>query len=166
MVCTHSCHTQEGHRQDQNVCRPVSTKQVCQEREVPIHHPSPGRCQHRCRKRKTFTKLDAMKGYHQCPLDEASQLLTNSSYPSVGSNTSVHHMASPPFQSIVTTGWMKHSLDEAFAGLTGYRCIVDDVVIYDSNPAQHTDHVRQFLQWCAERKITLTTTLDKWQFAQ
>ena len=111
MVCTHSCHTQEGHRQDQNVCRPVSTKQVCQEREVPIHHPSPGRCQHRCRKRKTFTKLDAMKGYHQCPLDEASQLLTNSSYPSVGSNTSVCHMASPPFQSIVTTRWMKHSLD-------------------------------------------------------
>ena len=25
---------------------------------------------------KVFTKLDALKGYHQCPLDEASQLLT------------------------------------------------------------------------------------------
>ena len=52
-------------------------------------------------------------------------------------------------------------MDEAFAGLAGYRCIVNNVVIYDSNPAQHTaqhtDHVMQFLQWCAEKKITLNT---------
>ena len=26
---------------------------------------------------KVFTVLDAMKGYHQCPLDEDSQLLRN-----------------------------------------------------------------------------------------
>ena len=25
---------------------------------------------------QVFTKLDALKGYHQCPLDETSQLLT------------------------------------------------------------------------------------------
>lgn len=55
-------------------------------------------------------------------------------------------------------------MDEAFAGLSGYRRIVDDVVIYDSDTTQHTDHVRQFLQRCAEKKITLNT--DKWQFAQ
>ena len=55
-------------------------------------------------------------------------------------------------------------MDEAFAGLTGYRRVIDDVVIYDSDATQHTDHVRQFLQWCTERQITLNT--DKWEFAQ
>ena len=55
-------------------------------------------------------------------------------------------------------------MDEAFAGLTGYRRIVDDIVIYDSDEAQHTDHVRQFLRRCSERKITLNT--EKWLFAK
>ena len=57
-----------------------------------------------------------------------------------------------------------HRMDEAFAGLLGYRRIVDDVVIYDSDVTQHTTHVREFLQRCAERKITLNN--DKWEFAK
>ena len=55
-------------------------------------------------------------------------------------------------------------MDEAFAGLTGYRRVIDDIVIYDSNPTQHINHVHQFLQRCAERQITFNT--DKWEFAQ
>ena len=73
-------------------------------------------------------------------------------------NTCGHHAVSPPYQSTTTAGWMK-----AFAGLAGYCCIVNDVVIYDNDEAQHAGHVWQFLQHCAE-KITLNT--DKWQFAQ
>ena len=34
-------------------------------------------------------------------------------------------------------------MDEAFAGLSGYHRIVDDVFIYDSDTTQHTDHVQQ-----------------------
>ena len=41
---------------------------------------------------------------------------------------------------------------------------MDDIVIYDSDPMAHTDHVRQFLQRCADRGITLNT--DKCHFAQ
>ena len=37
-------------------------------------------------------------------------------------------------------------MDEAFAGLEGYRRIVDDVVIFDKDKEQHESHVRQFLQ--------------------
>jgi len=32
---------------------------------------------------------------------------------------------------------------------------VDDIVIYDSDTTQHASHVREFLQRCAEKKITL-----------
>ena len=55
-------------------------------------------------------------------------------------------------------------MDEAFTGLTGFRCIVDDVVTYDKDPSTHADHVRQFLQCCAHKRITLIA--DKWRYAQ
>ena len=55
-------------------------------------------------------------------------------------------------------------MDKGFAGRTGYRRIVDDVIIYNSDVTQHAKHVGQFLQRCAKRKIPLNT--DKWQFTQ
>ena len=53
-------------------------------------------------------------------------------------------------------------MSEAFRGLSGFRRIVDDFVIYDSNTTDHISHVKQFLQWCKEKKIALNT--DKCQF--
>ena len=86
---------------------------------------------------KTFTKLDAMKGYRQCPLDEASQLLTTFITPF----GRFKYLRAPYGISSISEHYNRR-MDEAFAGLTGCRRIVDDVVIYDSDPAQHTDHVR------------------------
>lgn len=40
---------------------------------------------------------------------------------------------------------IQHWMDEAFTGLTGYWCIVDDVIICDSEMMEHTNCVRQFL---------------------
>ena len=42
---------------------------------------------------------------------------------------------------------------EALEGLTGYHRIVDDIVIYDKDPQQHVQHVKQFLQQCKDKKI-------------
>ena len=100
-----------------------------------------------------------LKGYHQCPLDEDSQLLTTFITPF----GRFKYLRAPYGISSISEHYNRQ-MDEAFAGLTGYRRIVDDVVIYDSDANQHADHVRQFLQRCKERKITLNT--DKWQFAQ
>ena len=52
--------------------------------------------------------------------------------------------------------------DEAFSGLSGYRCIVNDIVIYDSDEKLPDLHVRQFLQCC---RITLNTLNNsKWEY--
>ena len=108
---------------------------------------------------KMFTKLDALKGYHQCPLDEESQLLTTFITPF----GRFKYLRAPYGISFISEHYNRR-MDEAFAGLTGYRHIVDDVVIYDSDTTHHIDLVRQFLNRCAERRITLNT--DKWEFAQ
>ena len=41
-------------------------------------------------------------------------------------------------------------MDGAFAGLSGYRRVVEDVVIFDSEEGKHAAPVRQFFQKCAE----------------
>ncbi len=106
-----------------------------------------------------FTKLDAMKGYHQCPLDEASQDLTTFLTPF----GRFKYLRAPYGISSISEHYNRR-MDDAFSGLPGFRRIVDDIVIYDSDPTKHADHVRLFLQRCTERNITLNTS--KWIFGQ
>ena len=108
---------------------------------------------------RVFTKLDALKGYHQCPLDEESQILTTFITP-----LGRFKFLRAPYGISSISEHYNRRMDEAFAGLSGYRRVVDDVVIYDSDATQHTTHVREFLQRCAECKITLNN--DKWEFAK
>ena len=108
---------------------------------------------------KVFTKLDALKGYHQCPLDEDSQLLTTFITPF----GRFKYLRAPYGISSISEHYNRR-MDEAFSGLTGYRRVVDDILIYDSDSTLHAEHVRQFLLRCAERRITLNQ--DKWECAQ
>jgi len=108
---------------------------------------------------KFFTVLDAMKGYHQCPLDQESQLLTTFITPF---GRFKYTRASYGISSI-SEHYGRH-MYEAFEGLSGFRRIVDDIIIYDSDATQHAAHVREFLQRCAEKRITLN--LDKCKFCE
>ena len=108
---------------------------------------------------KVFTKLDALKGYHQCPLDEASQILTTFITP-----FGRFQFLRAPFGISSISEHYNRRMDEAFAGLEGYRRIVDDVVIFDKDKEQHESHVRQFLQRCSKRRITLNA--EKWEYAR
>ena len=108
---------------------------------------------------KNFTKLDALKGYHQCPLDRKSQELTTFITP-----FGRFKFLRAPFGISSISEHYNRRMDEAFAGLQGYRRVVDDVVIFDKDKTQHASHVREFLQRCSERKITLNT--EKWVYAQ
>ena len=108
---------------------------------------------------KVFTVLDAMKGYHQCPLDEDSQLLTTFITP----HGRFKYLRAPYGISSISEHYDRR-MAKAFTGLTGFRRIVDDIVIYDSDPQQHTAHVIQFLQRCADKHIALN--FDKCKFRQ
>ena len=110
-------------------------------------------------KANVFTKIDAKKGYHQCPLDESSQDLTTFITP-----FGRFKFLRAPYGIASISEHYNRRMDEAFAGLPGFRRVIDDIVIYDSDTTQHTQHVRQFLQRCAEKRITLN--LSKWKFAQ
>ena len=108
---------------------------------------------------KIFTVLDALKGYHQCPLDQESQPLTTFITPF---GRFKYLRASYGISSI--SKHYNRCMTEAFAGLSGFRRIVDDIVIYDSNAADHLTHVKQFLQRCVDRNIALN--IEKCKFFQ
>ena len=108
---------------------------------------------------KIFTMLDALKGYHQCPLDQVSQPLTTFITPFGW----YQYLRAPYGISSISEHYNRRMTD-AFRGLSGFRRIVDDFVIYDSNISDHESHVKQFLQRCADCNISLNT--EKCQFFQ
>ena len=110
-------------------------------------------------KAKFFTVLDAMKGYHQCPLDPDSQLLTTFITPF----GRFKYLRAPYGICSIPEHYDCH-MTEAFVGLTGFRRVVDDIIIYDDNELQHATHVRQFLQHCADKHLALNP--EKCKFSQ
>ena len=108
-------------------------------------------------KAKIFTVLDALKGYHQCPLDQVSQSLTTFITPF----GRYKYLRAPYGISSISEHYNRR-MAEAFRGLSGFRRIVDDFVIYDSNAGEHEHHVKQFLQRCADFNISLN--IEKCQF--
>ena len=87
---------------------------------------------------KFFTILDARKGYHQCPLDAESQLLTTLITP-----FGRFKYLRAPYEISSISEHCERRMAEAFSG---FPRIVDDIVIYDSDATQHAHHVRTFLQ--------------------
>ena len=106
-----------------------------------------------------LTVFDALKGYHQCPLDEESQLLTCFMTP-----FGQFKFLRAPFGILSISEHYNRRLDKAFRGLHNYRRIVDDVVIYDDKETSHVTRVRQFLQRCADKGVFLNK--DKFNFCE
>ena len=106
-----------------------------------------------------FTVLDAKKGYHQCLMDDASQLLTTFTTP-----FGRFKYCRAPYGLSSFAEHYNRRMAEAFEGLTGFRRIVDDTVIYDKDKTTHMEHVRQFLQRCQDKRIALN--IDKCKFCQ
>ena len=90
---------------------------------------------------KIFIVLDALKGYHQCPLDQESQ----SFFTFITPFGRFKYLRAPYGICSISEHYNRR-MTEAFAGLSGFRRIVDDIVIYDSNVTDHVAHVKQFLQ--------------------
>ena len=105
-----------------------------------------------------FTMFDALKGYHQCPLDETSQLLTTFITP-----FGRYKFLRAPFGICSISEHYNRRMDEAFSGLKNYRKVVDDVLIFDCDFDSHITRVRQFLKRCEELQISLKR--EKFKFA-
>ncbi len=108
---------------------------------------------------KLFTVLDALKGYHQCPLDEESQNLTTFITPF----GRFKYLRAPYGISSISEHYNRR-MDEALAGMQNFRKIVDNVMIFNSNQQEHIVHVWELLRRCQEKGISLNR--EKFKFCQ
>ena len=108
---------------------------------------------------KVFTTFDALKGYHQCPLDEESQLLTTF----ITTFGRWMYLRAQYGVSTISEHYIC-CMDIAFQGMSQFAKLVDDVVVYEKSRKDHTHRVREFLQHCLQRGISLNK--DKYVFAQ
>ena len=106
-----------------------------------------------------FTSIDAIKGYHQIPLDEESQDITTFITP----YGRFKYLRAPYGISSISEHYNRR-MDEAFVGLSGYKRVVDDVLVYDESMEEHIEHVRNILQRCRDKGISLNK--DKFKFGQ
>ena len=88
-----------------------------------------------------------MKGYHQW---ESSKSLTTFITPF----GHFRYLCVPYGLSSIAEHYNRR-MAEVFKGLTGFRRIVDDIVMYERDIASHMTHVQQFLRRCQDKKISL-----------
>ena len=108
---------------------------------------------------KFFTVFDALKGYHQCPLDEDSQKLTTFITP-----FGRFMYCRAPYGISSISEHYDRRMDEALSGIQGIQKVVDDVVAFDQDEQQHLQHVREILRHCENKGISLNR--DKFKFCQ
>ena len=98
-----------------------------------------------------FTTLDARHGYWQVKLDENSKPLTTFITP-----WGLKRFRRNPMGLISAGDEHNRRGDEALAGMSNVRKIVEDIVIYDKEPGKvHEERVREVIRRCGEAGITL-----------
>jgi hypothetical protein len=101
---------------------------------------------------KYFTTIDAVQGYHQIPLHPDSQKLTTFITPCG------RFMFLRGTMGLNATGdEYNRRGDEAVGDLQNIVKVVDDILIFDDDFDIHVTRVRQLLERCRERQITLGT---------
>ena len=105
-----------------------------------------------------FTTVDAVKGYHQIPLNEASQALTTFITP-----FGRYKFKRAPFGISSISEHYNRRMYEIIADLMNTSHIVDDVIIADSDLDEHVKNVRAFLQKCRQNGVALNAA--KFHFA-
>ena len=111
---------------------------------------------------KYFCKLDALKGYHQVPLDEESRKLTTFLLPD-----GKYRYKRGPMGLSSTGDWWCHKSDAVIIGIPGSDKIVDDILLSSDTLDGLFEKIEQVLKRCqaagltiARKKMSIGTTVN------
>ncbi|KAK3101745.1 hypothetical protein FSP39_006077 [Pinctada imbricata] len=104
-----------------------------------------------------FSKLDAMCGFHQIPLDEESSLLTTFITP-----FGRYCYKRLPFGITSASEIFQRPMTDILKGLDGVETIIDDVLIYGRNMTEHDERLKLVLERIQNAEIKLNN--DKCEY--
>jgi len=104
-----------------------------------------------------FSKLDANSGFWQIPLTEQSRLLTTF-IPLFGRNC----FNKLPFGITSAPEFFQKQMNTILAGLEGVLCLIDDILVFGKDCADHDKRLHNVMKWIQQAGVTLNT--DKCEF--
>ena len=100
---------------------------------------------------KFFTVVDALKGYHQVPLDEESAAMTTFSTP-VGR----YQYLRLPFGVVHAGDDYCRRVADIFDDIPNTRRIVEDILVFSKTRDEHIEAVRHLFARAAEHDVSRT----------
>ena len=97
-----------------------------------------------------FTKVDLASAFWQLKLDDESSLLTT-----FATSHGRYRWLRLPFGLCVSSEIFQKHLNQELLGLSGVKCIADDVLIYGRDDADHDSCLEGFMKKCQQKGIML-----------
>ena len=115
-----------------------------------FHVRQPQEVRHSLQGAKVFSKMDMTMGFHQLPLAEESK---NKSI--IQTHEGLHRMERVFFGPTSTSGIFHHEVEKALRGVEGCTSIHDNILLFGKDHKTHRENLKQTLQRCKEKGITL-----------
>lgn len=97
-----------------------------------------------------FSTIDALKGFWQIPMDEASVELT-----AFRTKSGVYAWNVMPMGLMNSPATFQRFMSQCFEDLPFVRVYIDDIIIYSPDAQTHLDHLKEVLMRCRVKGITL-----------
>ena len=115
-----------------------------------FHVKQPQEVRHSLQGARVFSEMDMSMGFHQLPLAEESK---NRSI--IQTHEGLHRMERVFFGPTSTSGIFHHEVEKALRGVEGCTTIHDNILVYGKDHKTHRENLKQTLQRCKEKGITL-----------
>ena len=103
------------------------------------HVTTPQEARHKLKGAKVFSEFDMGNGFHQVPLNAASQVIFQS-------HLGLHRMKRLFFGPTNSSGIFHHEVTKVFAGLVGCITIHDNLLVYGGDEKEHNRNMAAMLE--------------------
>ena len=121
-----------------------------------VHVQTPQEVRHDLKASQVFSEFDMGWGYHQLEIDEETKERSI-----FQTHEGIHRMERGYFGPTSMSGIFHNEVRKALTGLTGVVSIHDNIAVHGANTEDHLENLKNCLQRCKEKGVTLKPSKSK-----